>query len=190
MGIDTRILLRMPPTLSLDECVGDTLRAALAELPAEQRATMKAMMLTTAGERLADGSLVFRSNVHFAPPRQALEREVAGMVDALGATEGAAAREALTGMRFEPSPELEHVLGDFRASGGVDGAFERFRNAVAEELRERFGASLKQMHDDARGVLAFPELVELHASTYDGAVAQVERHGVWLPFAPGLPGSS
>jgi hypothetical protein len=175
----------MPPTLSLEDCLGDTLRQALVELPAEQRATTKEMMITTAGERLADGTLVFRSNVHFAPPRQALEREVADMINALGPTEGAAVREALTGMRFAPSPELKRVLGDFRANGGIDGAFERFRKAVAEELVERFGTSLKQMHDDARGVLAFPELIEIHASTYDAALAQVERHGVWLPFPPG-----
>jgi hypothetical protein len=185
MGIDTRVLLRMPPALSLEECLGDTLEA-LVELPAEQRATIKEMMIATAGERLADGTLVYRSNVHFAPPRQALERDAADMVNALAPTESAAVRGALAGMRFAPSPELERVLGDFRGSGGVDGAFERFRKAVAEELVERFGTSLDQMHDDARGVLAFPELVELHASTYDAALAQVERHGVWLPFPRGM----
>lgn len=187
MGIDTRLLLRMPPTLSLEDCLGESLRLALGELPDEQRVTMRAMMLTATGERLADGTLVFHSNVHFAPPRQALERAVADTLDALGPTEGAAVREALAGMNFEPAPEFKRVLGDFRARGGVEGAFERFRDAVAEELVGRFGTSLKRMHDDARGVLAFPELVEMHAATYDAAVTQVERHGVWLPFPPATP---
>ncbi|MEA2746196.1 MAG: hypothetical protein QOI41_339 [Myxococcales bacterium] len=181
MGIDTRLLLRMPLALSVEDCLGDSLQA-LVELPAEQRATIKEVMITSAGKRLSDGTLVYCSNVHFTPPRQALEREAAEMVNALAPTEGAAVRAALAGMRFTPSPELERVLGDFRESGGIDGAFERFRKAVAEELVEQFGTSLKQMHDDARGLLAFPELVELHASTYDAALAQVERHGVWLPF--------
>ncbi|AKV00084.1 hypothetical protein AKJ09_06747 [Labilithrix luteola] len=186
MGIDTRLLLRMPSTLSLEDCFGEWLRLALAEMPEEQRGAMKAMMLTGVGPRLADGTLVFHSNVHFAPPRQALERGVADMLNALGA-EGAAVRDALAGIKFEPAPEFKRALGDFRARGGVEGAFERFREAVAEELVGRFGASLKEMHDDARGVLAFPELVEMHASTYDAAVAQVEPHGVWLPFPPTIP---
>jgi hypothetical protein len=181
MGIDTRLLLRMPLALSLEDCLGDMVQA-LVELPAKQRATMKELMITSAGKRLADGTLVYYSNVHFTPPRQALEREAADVLNALAPKEGAAVRVALAGMRFTPSPDLESVLGELRASGGIDGAFERFRKAVAEELGERFGTSLKQMHDDARGVLAFPELVELHASTYDAALAQVERHGVWLPF--------
>ncbi|AKV00080.1 hypothetical protein AKJ09_06743 [Labilithrix luteola] len=38
----------MPPTLSLEDCLGESLRLALGELPDEQRVTMREMMLTAA----------------------------------------------------------------------------------------------------------------------------------------------
>ncbi len=48
---------------------------------------------------------------------------------------------------------------------------------------EGLGDALAHAHDDPRGVLFFPDDKEPEGSTYDAVVAEVEAHGIWIPFA-------
>jgi hypothetical protein len=62
------------------------------------------------------------------------------------------------------------------------------RAATTFELRtllaRTFGTTLEEIHDDPRGVLAFPDVCEPSARTYEGVAAEVGGAGVWLPLEP------
>jgi hypothetical protein len=62
------------------------------------------------------------------------------------------------------------------------------RAAATLELRtflaRAFGTALQEVHDDPRGVLAFPDACEPRARSYDGVAAEIAGAGVWLPLAP------
>ncbi len=48
----------------------------------------------------------------------------------------------------------------------------------------QFGADLPLVHDDARGLLFFPDTSEPRGRTYDAVVAEIASAGVWIPAAP------
>jgi hypothetical protein len=51
-------------------------------------------------------------------------------------------------------------------------------------LAHAFGGALADVHDDPRGVLAFPDVCEPKARSYDAIVAEIGSAGVWLPLDP------
>src|SRR5512132_3937426 len=48
----------------------------------------------------------------------------------------------------------------------------------------QFGADLPLVHDDARGLLFFPDTAEPSGRTYDAVVAEIASAGVWIPAEP------
>ncbi|MEO5728117.1 MAG: hypothetical protein ABI134_18685 [Byssovorax sp.] len=48
----------------------------------------------------------------------------------------------------------------------------------------QFGADLPLVHDDARGLLFFPDTAEPQGRTYDAVVAEIASDGLWIPAAP------
>lgn len=63
--------------------------------------------------------------------------------------------------------------------------FELFeRNpSEAREWLAQLGDVLPDVHDDARGLLFFPDTCEPEGSTYDAVVAEVAPSGVWIATA-------
>lgn len=82
---------------------------------------------------------------------------------------------------WDPPDELDaRVLDDGTVLLYLEHPFDADSDALAEALAESVGAPLLQ-HDDARGMLVFPDAAEPDdADGYDAVVTAVEGHGFWL----------
>jgi hypothetical protein len=86
------------------------------------------------------------------------------------------ARMGLPDACLDPLDDGSVLLSTMQAFGS---AFE-----LRVVLAHAFAGALEEIHDDPRGVLAFPDVCEPRARTYEGIVAEVGAAGVWLPLEP------
>ena len=56
----------------------------------------------------------------------------------------------------------------------------RADEGAARAWLAQFGEALPEIHEDARGLLFFPDSYEPDGRTYDAVVAEVESQGVWM----------
>ncbi len=84
------------------------------------------------------------------------------------------ARMGLPDACLDPLDDGTVLLSTMQAYGS---AFE-----LRTMLAHAFGGALEEMHDDARGVLAFPDVCEPKARSYEAIVAEIGAAGVWLPL--------
>lgn len=87
----------------------------------------------------------------------------------------------------EDSEESDGLYAEVLEDGAVlVHTFQPFAAFAGHPLEGRawlsqFGSKLPLVHDDARGVLFFPESCEPSGETYEAVVAEVEGAGVWVP---------
>jgi hypothetical protein len=86
------------------------------------------------------------------------------------------ARMGLPDACLDPLDDGSVLLSVMQAFGS---AFE-----LRVVLAHAFAGALEEIHDDPRGLLAFPDVCEPRARTYEGIVAEVGAAGVWLPLEP------
>jgi hypothetical protein len=89
----------------------------------------------------------------------------------------------------EESDESEGLYAELLDDGAVlvhtFQPFELFEQnpSAAREWLEQFGDVLPDVHDDARGLLFFPDSCEPEGTTYDAVAAEVADEGVWIATA-------
>lgn len=71
------------------------------------------------------------------------------------------------------------LLSSFARFAPVKADLEEGRAILAS-----YGPGLVSAHDDARGILMFPDILEPRGRTYDAVVAEVESSAIWVPSAP------
>lgn len=80
--------------------------------------------------------------------------------------------DGLYAEELEDGAVLVHTFQPFEV-------FERSPSEAREWLAQ-FGDALPDVHDDARGLLFFPDTCELDGTTYDAVVAEVSASGLWI----------
>src|SRR5690348_5107163 len=89
--------------------------------------------------------------------------------------------------RLEAAGVSLSCLKPLEKSAVLFSTFLRFGDAAKEpaelhaHLSALFGNDLARIHDDARGVLVFPDACEPRGRTYAAVVSEVEAAGVWIP---------
>jgi hypothetical protein len=86
--------------------------------------------------------------------------------------------EESEGLYAEPLDDGSFLVFTFQPYA----AFEQSEDAALEWLA-LFGDALPEVHEDARGLLFFPDSLEPEGRTYDAVVGEVEEHGVWVGAA-------